>query len=288
MTLDRLGEEARDIHADPPAHPIRLNRVGGVGLRVPVRVGRESYPAEVDLLVDLPEWRRGVDLSRQNRALYEALSSAEGPLELARSTAEALLERLDYASRAEVRVRLEGLRRAPPNGSYEPYALEAFASLDREGETLERIAVEVAATTACPCTQELLRTLFRLRGLESVGLATHTQRARFRLEVAAHRIEGIGVEELIEVVEGGASSPVRAVLRRPQEAGLVLSMLENALLAEDAVREIAFRAASLDLPDEATIRVTVRSQESVHAHDIFAELEERVGRIREIARPGGE
>jgi len=287
MELERLGEEARDIHAEPPLRRIRLRRVGGLGLRVPVRVGGGTYPAEVDLLVDLPEWRRGVDLSRQNRALYEVLPSARDPLELARLGARALLDALSYASRAQVSVRLETLRRAPPNGSFEPYLIEAVSSLDRRGGSRETLAVEVTATTSCPCTQELLRTLFRLRGVESPGLATHTQRARFRVEVSARAVEGVGAEDLVEAAEAGASSPVRAVLRRPQEAELVLSMLENSLLAEDAVREIAFRLASLDLPGDAVVRVTVRTQESVHAHDIYAELEETVERLREALHPRG-
>ena len=58
---------------------------------------------------------------------------------------------------------------------------------------------------------------------------------------------------------------MRAVLKRPQEAELVVQILKNARLVEDAVREMLAEAARLPLPDESVMTASVRAQESVHA-----------------------
>jgi len=47
------------------------------------------------------------------------------------------------------------------------------------------------------------------------------------------------------VIERAANSPVRAVLKRPREAELVVQILKNASLVEDAVREMLAEAARL-------------------------------------------
>ncbi len=282
MESEGLTSAARDIHAERPARALALRRVGGLGLKVPLRTPRgDVVLAEVDLLITLPSWRRGVDLSRQNRSLYEALRKSTGALQLARNAAELILENLDYAETAEVIVRYESAFKAGPMDSYEPYREEARVRLSRSGDREESLAVERTATTACPCTQELLRAWGELSKQGQLGLATHTQRAVFRLEVRAERVEGATGDDLLRVIETAASSPVRAVLKRPQEAELVVQMLKNARLVEDAVREMLAEAARLPLPEEAVVTASVRAQESVHAHDIYAEGSHSVREIRE-------
>ena len=73
---------------------------------------------------------------------------------------------------------------------------------------------------------------------------------------------------------------MRAVLKRPQEAELVVQILKNARLVEDAVREMLAEAARLPLPDESVMTASVRAQESVHAYDIYAEGSHSVREIR--------
>ncbi len=277
----RLASEARDVHAERPARPLGLDRVGSIGVRVPLRVPEGMIvPAEVDLLVDLPPGRRGVDLSRQVLALLEASAGASGGLDLARRAAEAASSRLPYARSVEVRVRYSGLIPRGPNSSPEPYWAEA-AVLSRAGSRREELSVTVLGTTACPCTQELLRALAEMRGMPpGVPAPTHTQRASATLTVSSRDVSGIGEGDLVGVLERGLSSPVRSALKRPQEARLVESMLENPRLVEDAAREIMWLAADLPLPEDAEIRVSVRTQESVHGHDLLAEGRATVADVR--------
>ena len=80
----------------------------------------------------------------------------------------------------------------------------------------------------------------------------------------------IWIEELIEVAETSASSPLFSLLKREDEKYVTELAYENPIFVEDLVRNVALR-----LKDDNRIswfRVRSINEESIHTHDAFAEV----------------
>ncbi|MEM0018031.1 MAG: GTP cyclohydrolase, FolE2/MptA family, partial [Candidatus Korarchaeum sp.] len=97
-------ERARDVHSEEPSIRIRLGKVGSFGLKVPVVVGGLLTLAEADAWVSLPAGRRGVDLSRQVKAVYSLSEPPKEPEVLVRESVKLLIDLLPYADSAGVSV----------------------------------------------------------------------------------------------------------------------------------------------------------------------------------------
>ncbi|MEM2490125.1 MAG: GTP cyclohydrolase MptA [Candidatus Korarchaeum sp.] len=269
-------ERARDVHSEEPSIRIRLGKVGSFGLKVPVVVGGLLTLAEADAWVSLPAGRRGVDLSRQVKAVYSLSEPPKEPEVLVRESVKLLIDLLPYADSAGVSVRFE----APLLDSRKSYRAEVSALASAESE-VSGTRVELLGMTSCPCTMELIRAYMSSIGEVASLIATHTQRSLGIMEVSLrgkHPDRG----KLASIIERAMSSPLMTLTRRPDEASLVMSSLRNPKLAEDVVREMVllFLREFPSVPDEATLLAAVRSLESVHAHDIYAEVRSTVGELR--------
>ena len=274
-----LIEKARDIHSDRPRHPFSLDKVGGIGLKVPIKVDEFVLLGNVDVYVSLPSSRRGVDLSRQNYVIYKIANSAGSPEEFVLLSTEELLKAVPYSDSVEVSVEIE-IPRSETNafGSYKAI-ISSF--LSRKGEKKNRTRVELIGTTACPCTQELIRTYLADISENASITATHTQRSIGTLDITL-KGDHINHRKMAEIVEESMSSPTRTLTKRPEEASLVIYSLCNPKLAEDVVRDMLFLLLERFpwMPDDAYVFSSVRSLESVHKHDIYAERSAFVADLR--------
>ena len=78
----------------------------------------------------------------------------------------------------------------------------------------------------------------------------------------------VWIEELIEIAEKAASSPVYSLLKREDEKQITERAYDRPRFAEDAVREVASR-----LRKDKRIkwyRVESDNQESIHNHNAYA------------------
>lgn len=275
MSLPRETlEKAKDVHSEEPVVRLKLDRVGSFGLRVPVEVNGLIILAEADVWVSLPETRRGVDLSRQVEALYRVSDPPRAPEKLVHELVKLLLDLLPYADSSGASLRFDVFQ--PDSRTF--YRAEVSSKLERDGRMLNGTRVELTGMTACPCTMELIRAHY---GFEDEFGATHTQRSTGILEVIS-KSEHLDHRKLANLIERAMSSPLRTLTKRPEEAGLVLSSLMNPKLAEDVLREM-IRLLLIDFPaieDDATIFAAVRSFESVHMHDIYAEIRSSFRELR--------
>lgn len=269
-------ERARDVHSEEPSVRVRLNRVGSFGLKIPVVVDGFLILAEADAWVSLPASRRGVDLSRQVRALYSLSEPPREPEDLVKGSAKLLMDLLPYADSSGVSVRFE----VPSIESRKSYRAEV-STLASEGSEVNSTRVELMGMTSCPCTMELIRAYIDLRGERASLIATHTQRSLGIIEVSL-KGEHLDRKKLALVIERAMSSPLMTLTKRPDEASLVINSLKNPKLAEDAVRDMVllFLEEFPSTPDEAILLAAVRSFESVHMHDIYAEIRSTVGKLR--------
>ncbi len=123
-----------------------------------------------------------------------------------------------------------------------------------ENDTDLVMTMWVPTTTLCPCSKEIS------------DYGAHNQRAEIRLAVKFS--EFIWLEDLISMVEKGASCELFSLLKRPDEKYVTEKAYENPMFVEDAVRKVAQSAS--DHPHITWFSVGVESFESIHKHSAYA------------------
>lgn len=79
------------------------------------------------------------------------------------------------------------------------------------------------------------------------------------------------------------SGKIQSVLKRPEEAELVRSAHLKPLFSEDVIREMAQNFILRDFPnieDNFKIKFKIESFESIHPHNVYAELKTTVGELK--------
>lgn len=286
----------------------KLTRVGVTGVRKPVTVQRGdrtvTLTCAIDVFVDLPSNQKGSHLSRNLEVVSEIVDQTvrepvSGLEVLSANICRSLLERHEYASYSEVNVSADYfLGREGPSGkeTMESYKLMAKA-VNRKGDGLKKmIGVEALGMTACPCAMETLMEEFRTNvsfGESRVPMITHNQRNVTTLMIEVPEEFDVEANDLIDIVEESFSSPTFEILKRADEAKVVLNAHNNPKFVEDVVRDILSKVLEryANLPDEVIVTVRSESQESIHKHNAFAERVTSLGELRdrvsgENAAPG--
>jgi len=87
--------------------------------------------------------------------------------------------------------------------------------------------------------------------------------------------ESINIEadDIINLVENSFSSPTFELLKRDDEAAVVINAHKNPKFVEDVVRDVLKRIVEkyTNLPGNVELTVKSESEESIHKHNAFAE-----------------
>jgi GTP cyclohydrolase-4 len=293
-----------DLQASVPEVQLGLSRAGVTGIAKAIRIrheGREkAFAARISCTVDLDAAQKGVHMSRFPELFGEAIDEVvigEAFLveTLAEHIAKVVVER-QGAVRAEVRIDAQYPleRRTPVSDlpTQEIATLIGIAAASRE-RVRRVVGVEATGINACPCAQGMVRgaAADRLaeagfagddvdRILDLVPLATHNQRGRGTLLVGTE--SRINAEKLVEIVERSMSSPVYALLKRPDELFVVEHAHLQPRFVEDSVR-IALKETLERYPDLGDGDFLFSRQvnlETIHDHDVLAERYGTVGELR--------
>jgi GTP cyclohydrolase I len=283
---ERVLAIGSDVPEERPSFVLPLSEVGISGKTVWVTLPQGTLPFAATLHVDLAAHRRGIHMSRLEEVMTELHPRRFDDLRgYGLALARAMLD-CQQAQRgtAVLRGKLPFLREATVSGrtSLDTIEISARVGLERQG-TAMREEVAVGATihhiTACPCTQAYNRELFGERAGESPQ-PTHSQRSCTTLTMAAVGATP-GYDELVACL-ASVLHATQDLLKRPDEAEIVLQSHLHPQFAEDAVREVA-RAAGRSfgtrLPAEAMVVVESLSQESIHIHDVHCRLATTLGEI---------
>jgi len=243
----------------------------------------------MDLFVDLPASQKGSHMSRNLELISEIIDrNLEQPVSDLESfcsqTAKSLLEKHDYATFSEVKAEadyfLDVIYPTGKKGS-EPYKLVAEARAKSNGEIKKLIGVKVVGMTACPCAMEVVRELNSRNKCDPAP--THNQRNIGTLMIEVPRdVQSVDADDLIEIVEKSFSSPTYSLLKRKEEAELVLEAHKKPKFVEDVVRDILSKVLKKykDLPDDVIVIARSESEESIHKHNAFAERVTTLGELR--------
>jgi GTP cyclohydrolase IB len=246
-----------------------LDQVGVREIRCPIEVldranGRQSTVATLSMAVSLPHHFKGTHMSR----FVEVLNEHRG--EITMRTLPSLLgdlkQRLE-AERADVIVRFPYFmeRVAPVSGARSLMDYQCAFAGQANGHMLDFVVtVEVPVMSLCPCSKEIS------------DYGAHNQRGHITIDVRTRRNDDgeptiVWIEELIDLAERSASSPVYPLLKRVDERHVTMQSYDRPVFVEDMVRNVA-----LELREDARIawfRVQAVNQESIHNHDAFASIE---------------
>lgn len=281
----------------------RLTRVGVTEVKKQVSVRRGGVQGclncVIDVFVDLPSTQRGSHLSRNLEVIEEVLeSSVSAPVAglevLAADICKLLLEKHGYASYAEVSLKADYfMDRRNPSGrrTREYFKLMAKASSKRGNGLHKMIGAQAIGMTACPCAMETVRETVKGNVQMEGELPTisHNQRNLATLMIEVPEAYDVEANDLVEIIEASFSSPTYEILKRGDEAAVVINAHRNPKFVEDVVRDILSKvlAKYAELPDDVVVTARSESEESIHKHNAFAERVTTMGELRDRSSDEG-
>lgn len=254
----------KDTQNEPDHRQIPIDRVGVKNLRFPIQIrdkahATQSTVATIALTVDLPHHYKGTHMSRFIEVLNE-----HGPM-LHVDNIREILERLQkklHSEKAHVDFEFPFFleKKAPVTGAVGlmDYNVRFSATIDKEGFDFV-LTVIVPVTTLCPCSKAISQ------------FGAHNQRGQVTYSVRFEK--PIWIEDLIQLVEGCASSELYSLLKRPDEKEVTERAYQNPVFVEDLVRNVAARS---DRETNITwYRAEAENFESIHNHNAYAVLERK-------------
>jgi len=273
-----------------------------------------SFYPKISALIDLPAQQRGIHMSRTSETIEEVINEVifkpTPTIELVGDRiVRKLLERHPYTSKAEVK--LEGkivvqVRENNTRNIQKTYNISSFVKANRKGtgeiDYTYFIGASAVGMTVCPCakemSQEYAAEIIKTRKdinvskedleklINILPFSSHNQRSIGTITVQIKDLSNhkIDVLDIIDVIEGSMSGRIQSVLKRPEEAELVRSAHLKPLFSEDVIREMAKNFIFRDFPnleDNFEIKFTIESLESIHLHNVYAELQSTIGALKE-------
>ena len=271
-----------------------LTKVGVTGVRKLVHVKRpdehcnEPLVCMIDVFVDLPAEQKGSHMSRNLEVIRAVVSECTeepttGIEDLATMIGKMLLEKHEYAKFSNVNIVAEYFKdNVTPHGknTTEVYRLFGKAKCERDGVITKTIGVEAVGMTACPCAQENVAQT--LNCSKEWPVITHNQRNVCTVYMSMDDSCMVEADDLIDLINSSFSSPTFEVLKRDDEAAVVINAHRNPKFVEDMVRDVLKKIVDeyTELPDDVEVVVKSESEESIHKHNAFAERTATLGELR--------
>lgn len=251
-----------DVQASSDSRRVSIDKVGVKEVVFPMtlstRDGKEQTTvATISMYVALPQEQKGTHMSRFLEVLNEYAGGPIHPEDIP-SITRAIRERLQ-AEEAHFEATFTYFieKKAPVTG--EPGLMNYEVKFECTVNTGEDFVMTVAApaTSLCPCSKEISE------------YGAHNQRCR--IEAAVRMNGSLWIEDLAEMLEGAASHPVYAVLKRPDEKFVTEKAYDNPKFVEDIIRDLAVVLNGEDRVEWYAI--SSENYESIHSHNAYAEIE---------------
>ncbi len=248
----------RDIQNEPAHIKLHLDRVGVSDVVYPIKVmdrknGKQSTIGKINLYCNLPHNFRGTHMSRFIEIINRHLDNItqDNLKHILTETKQKL-----HAKKAHLDISFPYfLKKSAPvshDKSYLNYSARFVAEINEDFDMITEVRIPVQ--TLCPCSKEISD-----RG-------AHNQRAEILISVRMSKL--VWIEDLIEIGENSASSPLYTLLKRKDEKYVTEHAYDKPRFVEDVAREVAFALEHNDRIEWYFVQVT--SFESIHNHNAFA------------------
>ncbi len=253
-----------DVQGYEDERHIAIDKVGVKNVTYPMTLktrdgDSQSTVAKVNMYVALPHHQKGTHMSRFLEVLNDHRSEPLTPDRIPEVTA-AIRDRLNAeTAHFEASFTYFMCKKAPVTEMKGLMDYEVTFECEANGspETSSFIiGVAAPATSLCPCSKEISE------------YGAHNQRCRISARV---KFEGtLWIEDLVETLESAASSPVYAVLKRPDEKFVTEAAYDNPKFVEDIIRDLAL---ALDKDDRISwYEIDSENFESIHSHNAYAQI----------------
>jgi GTP cyclohydrolase I len=250
-----------DVQGASDGRNVAIDKVGVKGVRYPITLrqacgGEQHTIASINLYVSLPKHKKGTHMSR----FLEILNRHHRAI-----TPEQIIPILH-----EVKTKLDAAdahiemtfpyfieKGAPVTGA--KGLMDYVCTFEGTSNGLDDfiMGVRAPATSLCPCSKEISR------------YGAHNQRCEITAKVRTNKL--LWIEDLVRIMEGAASAPVYAVLKRPDEKFVTEQAFDNPKFVEDIIRDLAM---ALDREERVTwYHIESENFESIHNHNAYAMIE---------------
>lgn len=249
---------------------------------------------DISLCTDLPPLVKGTHMSRlieviNNNVRETHLSLEDFARHLAKSAFATLSDVGLTRTIAEVSGDMTINKKSPASHSLSQETLRVHAKVTFDGSISHcEIGVTVPVLLVCPCAQELVRSRVKsMLSQEKLGqtlvnkicdlipMPSHNQRGYASISIKSPVEADIDFRELVNIVHTRLNQ-VYSVLKREDELEVVYKAHLNPTFVEDACREVAegvYESLREKIDPESGIRIRLVSEESIHQHNAFAQIE---------------
>jgi GTP cyclohydrolase I len=248
-----------DIQNTRDTRDIPITKVGVKGLEYPIRVldkinKIQHTSARADLYADLPRHFKGTHMSRFVEIFHRHREDLSMPrfLEMLDEITNSLEAESAYGT-LEFPYFLE--KKAPV--SHLPGIMSYRCRYQGRVSPAERhfvVSVTVPVTTVCPCSKAI------------ADRGAHNQRGIVTVELELGPF--FWIEDIIDLVEKAASSPVYSMLKREDEKFITETAYDNPKFVEDMVRDVYIELKALN--SFPRFSVEAENFESIHNHSAYA------------------
>jgi GTP cyclohydrolase I len=250
--------ELNDIQSQLDDRMLPIDRVGVKNFRFPITVldktnGKQHTVANVNMYVSLPHNFRGTHMSRFIEILneYDQISTIDIPMILTD-----MKKRLD-AEKAYFQIEFPYFITKKAPVSLSESVMEYICSIKGDSSVDSyTLSVRVPVLSLCPCSKEISEN------------GAHNQRSIVIITVQTNK--KIYFEELIEIAENSASSPLYSLLKRSDEKYITEFSYSKPVFVEDIVRNAAMKLK--ELSGIEAFSVESDNMESIHNHSAYAKI----------------
>lgn len=303
-----------DVQNDPSSkHPkLAINKVGVRNIYVPFKLKRKdgsivNTTARVSSYCDLVPNLKGINMSRISRTINKVLekdtSTGFNGLEDFVYELSKAQETDNIWIKAHFKFTFKDETPVTNLLSYEPIKV-IFESVLKKGIVYNYVTVETVEMSLCPCSKEMSLLKNNLNEDErkmidsikpeslrqkvmAAGFGAHNQRSNIqvKVELEPNRKHLMWIEDIVNIIKKGVSSPTWSTLKRPDEKWVTevsyaggyfdndykfVEVGGGPKFVEDIVRQIA-----VGLNPELDKRIAdyciiVNNEESIHSGDIMA------------------
>jgi GTP cyclohydrolase IB len=251
-----------DKQSERDHRELRIDKVGVRGLRFPIQVRDKAHAvqntvATIGMFVDLPKEFKGTHMSR-----FIEVLNAHGTIVHVENIPDILYAMQKKFQAATSHLEMEF-----------PYFMVKTAPVSRMESMMDYVArfeatacqaeidfvltVKAMVTTLCPCSKAI------------AAYGAHNQRGEVTVRIRFRKV--VWIEDLIEIIEGSASSELYALLKRQDEKAVTERAYDNPVFVEDLVRNVAVRLNAH--ADVTWYKVEAENHESIHNHNAYACIE---------------
>jgi GTP cyclohydrolase I len=274
MPIAKRREDLPDIQESLEGFPQKaIKKVGIRKVRLPIGVMRKDgsvnqTTAEISIYTDLNDKVKGANMSRYRIVLEELAANKDLLMhEFVRTLMDETKLRLG-TSNAYVKIKFDyflvkeaPVSKTPSHMNYE-CTIEGVLNCDSPSSEPVKprlyLTVQVPYTSLCPCSKKIAR------------YGAHNQRSFADVKVELIEGKDCWIEEIVDLVESVASSPIRNTLKRADESWQTELMYEQPMFVEDMIRAIAVKLDEKIDNNISDYSAVVNHEESIHLHNAVA------------------